>query len=100
MKGDPLENAKIALLSSLSKLNSEDSFNIIAFNGETYLFSSLMKPATKEEISKAIQWLDDKLTASGGTNIMAPLKQVCIVVVLSLKICLKAAFGLYFGSFL
>ncbi|XP_048234434.1 inter-alpha-trypsin inhibitor heavy chain H6 isoform X2 [Ricinus communis] len=75
MKGGPLENAKNALMSSLSKLNSEDSFNIIAFNDETYLFSSLMEPATKEALSKASLWLNDNLTAGGGTNIMVPLKQ-------------------------
>ncbi|CAK7356494.1 unnamed protein product [Dovyalis caffra] len=72
MKGDPFESAKNGLLSSLLKLNPEDSFNIIAFNGETYLFSSLMEQATEEGILKATQWLNDKLTADGGTNILAP----------------------------
>ncbi|XP_065868994.1 uncharacterized protein [Euphorbia lathyris] len=75
MKEGPLDNAKTALISSLSKLNSEDSFNIIAFNEESYLFSSLMEAATKEAISRATQWLNDNLTASGGTNILVPLKQ-------------------------
>ncbi|KDP40680.1 hypothetical protein JCGZ_24679 [Jatropha curcas] len=75
MKGDPLENAKGALVSSLSKLNSEDSFNIIAFNEKTYLFSQLMAPATQGSISKATQWLSDNLIADGGTNILDPLKQ-------------------------
>ncbi|XP_050234342.1 uncharacterized protein LOC126682647 [Mercurialis annua] len=75
MKGDPIENAKTALVSSLSKLNSEDSFNMIAFNGETYLFSQVMEPATKATISKAEQWLNDNLDPGGGTNIMVPLKQ-------------------------
>lgn len=76
MKGDLLESAKNALLLSLSKLNPQDSFNIIAFNGETYLFSSLMEPATQGAILKATQWLSDKLIADGGTNILLPLKQV------------------------
>ncbi|XP_011035744.1 PREDICTED: uncharacterized protein LOC105133437 isoform X2 [Populus euphratica] len=75
MKGNPFESAKNGILSSLQKLNPEDSFNIIAFNVETYLFSSLMEQATKEAILKATQWLNDKLTAAGGTNILAPLKQ-------------------------
>ncbi|KAJ9128484.1 hypothetical protein P3X46_034961 [Hevea brasiliensis] len=75
MKGAPFENAKNALISSLSKLNSEDSFNIIAFNGETYLFSSLMEPVTQGAVSEAAQWLSDNLTIGGGTNLLLPLKQ-------------------------
>ncbi|KAJ6963264.1 inter-alpha-trypsin inhibitor heavy chain H3-like [Populus alba x Populus x berolinensis] len=75
MKGNPFESAKNGILSSLQKLNPEDSFNIIAFNVETYLFSSLMEQATKEAILQATQWLNDKLTADGGTDILAPLKQ-------------------------
>lgn len=78
MKGAPFENAKSALISSLSKLNSEDSFNIIAFNGETYLFSSILEQVTQGAISKATQWLSDNLTTGGGSNILLPLKQVNI----------------------
>ncbi|CAI0473152.1 unnamed protein product [Linum tenue] len=75
MKGDPLESTKNAIMSSLYKLNQEDSFNIIAFNREMYLFSPLMEPATKETIVKANQWINDKLLAEGGTNILPPLQQ-------------------------
>ncbi|KAL9350572.1 hypothetical protein Peur_057827 [Populus x canadensis] len=75
MKGGPLESAKNGLLSSLQKLNPEDSFNIIAFNMETCLFSSVMEQATEEAILEATRWLNDKLTADGGTNILMPLKQ-------------------------
>ncbi|XP_073264390.1 uncharacterized protein [Populus alba] len=75
MKGGPFESAKNGLLSSLQKLNPEDSFNIIAFNVETYLFSSVMEQATEEAIIEATRWLNDKLTADGGTNILVPLKQ-------------------------
>ncbi|KAJ6932813.1 hypothetical protein NC651_008283 [Populus alba x Populus x berolinensis] len=75
MKGGPFESAKNGLLSSLQKLNPEDSFNIIAFNMETYLFSSVMEQATEEAIIEATRWLNDKLTADGGTNILLPLKQ-------------------------
>jgi hypothetical protein len=35
-----------------------------------------MEQATKEAILKATQWLNDNLTADGGTNILAPLEQV------------------------
>lgn len=76
MMGEPLENAKNALMASLSKLNSQDTFNIIAFNGEVQLFSSTMKLATNEAISNATEWIDANLIANGGTNILLPINQV------------------------
>ncbi|XP_062154561.1 uncharacterized protein LOC133862725 isoform X2 [Alnus glutinosa] len=75
MRGDPLENAKIALVVSLSKLNPEDTFNIIAFNGEVLLFSPSMKLATKEAISDATEWVGANFIANGSTNILLPLNQ-------------------------
>ncbi|KAJ0075235.1 hypothetical protein Patl1_33716 [Pistacia atlantica] len=76
MRGDLLENAKNALLASFSNLSPEDSFNIIAFNGEIRLFSSSMELASKGAIQNATQWLNDNLIADGGTEILLPLKQV------------------------
>ncbi|KAA8540232.1 hypothetical protein F0562_024205 [Nyssa sinensis] len=75
MQGGPLENAKNALLAALSKLNLADSFNIIAFNGNTQLFSSSMELATRETIENAMQWININLIAEGGTNILVPLNQ-------------------------
>jgi uncharacterized protein with von Willebrand factor type A (vWA) domain len=79
MRGDPLENAKIALVVSLSKLNPEDTFNIIAFNGEVLLFSPSMKLATKEAISDATEWVGANFIANGSTNILLPLNQVSLI---------------------
>ncbi|TYJ17920.1 hypothetical protein E1A91_A09G086700v1 [Gossypium mustelinum] len=76
MQGLPIENVKNALLASLSKLNPQDSFNIIAFNSESHLFSPKMVLATHGSILKATQWLSSNiLTTDGGTNIMQPFKQ-------------------------
>ncbi|GAB4841966.1 hypothetical protein Ancab_011923 [Ancistrocladus abbreviatus] len=75
MHGAPIENVKKALLDSLSKLNRQDSFNILAFNGETYPFSSSMELATQQAIQSAIQWIDLKLMAGGSTNILLALNQ-------------------------
>ncbi|XVF86925.1 hypothetical protein PTKIN_Ptkin18bG0080000 [Pterospermum kingtungense] len=75
MQGCAIENVKNALLASLSKLSSQDSFNIIAFNNEIHLFSSTMVLATRESILNATEWLSSNLTTDGGTNIMLPLKQ-------------------------
>ena len=79
MKGDPLEYTKNALVASVSNLNPEDSFNIIAFNEEVHLFSSTMKLATKEAISNAIEWVGTNLIGNGGTNILLPLNEVNLV---------------------
>ncbi|XP_004303707.1 PREDICTED: von Willebrand factor A domain-containing protein DDB_G0286969 [Fragaria vesca subsp. vesca] len=75
MVGGPLENAKSAVLASLSNLNHEDTFNIIAFNGEVHLFSSSMELATNEALLKAKNWVTAELIADGGTNILLPLRQ-------------------------
>ncbi|XP_010273856.1 PREDICTED: inter-alpha-trypsin inhibitor heavy chain H3-like isoform X4 [Nelumbo nucifera] len=75
MQGRPLESVKNGLCASLSELNPEDSFNIIAFNGETYLFSPSMEMATKEAIQNASQWISVKFVAGGGTSILLPLNQ-------------------------
>nr|XP_048335853.1 uncharacterized protein LOC107435459 isoform X2 [Ziziphus jujuba var. spinosa] len=75
MRGAPIEDAKNALLASLSNLNPEDTFNIIAFNEEVNLFSPSMELAKKEPISNATQWISTNLIANGGTNIKLPLEQ-------------------------
>ena len=77
MRGRPLENTKDAVLAALLNLNTQDSFNIIAFNGDTRLFSSTMVLATEEEVGNATQWINTNFTAEGGTNILNPLSQVC-----------------------
>lgn len=76
MQGRPLENVKSALLAALSKLSPADTFNVIAFNGKSLLFSSSMEPSGKESIGKATQWIDQNFVAEGGTDISLPLNQV------------------------
>ncbi|KAL8171627.1 hypothetical protein V2J09_023431 [Rumex salicifolius] len=75
MKGAPIENVKQAISASLRKLDPHDSFNIIAFNTETYLFSTSMAPATDHSIENAIEWMSSKFDAVGNTNILLPLNQ-------------------------
>lgn len=75
MKGAPIENVTKAVLTSLSELNHDDFFNIIAFNGETYLFSSSMELATPEGLRQASEWMSLKLIPEGDTNILLPLNQ-------------------------
>ncbi|OIT21774.1 PREDICTED: uncharacterized protein LOC109218469 isoform X2 [Nicotiana attenuata] len=75
MKGKPIEDTKQALCTALSKLDSQDLFNIIAFNSEKYLFSSSLELATKKAIENATQWIGTNFVAGGGTNILNPLTQ-------------------------
>ncbi|KAJ7951491.1 putative Inter-alpha-trypsin inhibitor heavy chain-related [Quillaja saponaria] len=75
MQGSPLENTKSALMASLSQLNKQDTFNIIAFNGDVLLFSPSLEHATKEAILNATLWVDTNFIAKGSTNIMLPLTQ-------------------------
>ncbi|MCL7049426.1 hypothetical protein MKW94_029225 [Papaver nudicaule] len=75
MQGKPLESVKEALFASLMNLNQDDSFNLIAFSGETLLFSSSLQLATTETIEQATQWMQANFVTGGGTNILQPLSQ-------------------------
>ncbi|KAI3991883.1 hypothetical protein MKX01_012828 [Papaver californicum] len=75
MQGRPLESVKDALCAALRNLNQEDSFSLIAFSGETLLFSSSLQSATTETIERATQWMQTNFVAAGGTNILQPLSQ-------------------------
>lgn len=73
MRGKSLEEAKNALSSAITTLDSKDSFNIIAFNGETYVFSSMMELASEKATERALKWIDTNFVAGGSTNISVPL---------------------------
>ncbi|KAL3642875.1 hypothetical protein CASFOL_013690 [Castilleja foliolosa] len=75
MKGKPLDDTKNALFAALAKLDSKDSFNVIAFNGETYLFSSSLEPASAKVIENVTHWINMNFVAGGDTNILLPLNQ-------------------------
>lgn len=76
MKGGPIEKVKKAVLVYLSKLNQDDLFNIIAFNGESHSFSSSMELATHEALQRVSEWVSIKLIPGGETNILLPMNQV------------------------
>ncbi|XP_061361590.1 uncharacterized protein LOC133305393 isoform X2 [Gastrolobium bilobum] len=73
MRGKLINDTKNALFSALSKLDPDDSFTIIAFNGESYLFSKSMESASKDAVERAIEWINMNFVAGGGTNISHPL---------------------------
>ncbi|KAM2621442.1 hypothetical protein TB2_026192 [Malus domestica] len=75
MQGKPLDDVKNVISVALSKLHPEDSFCVIAFNGQTFLSSTSMKSATKEAVERAIEWIGINLIAGGDTDILPPLTQ-------------------------
>ncbi|GMJ07274.1 hypothetical protein like AT1G19110 [Hibiscus trionum] len=75
MRGKPLESTKHALNTAFSKLSPEDSFNIILFSGETFLFCTSMVLASLEEVEKAFEWIANQHCSGDGTNIFIPLQK-------------------------
>ncbi|GJR97819.1 inter-alpha-trypsin inhibitor heavy chain-related protein [Tanacetum coccineum] len=75
MKGRTIEATKSAVVAALSKLDQGDSFNVMAFNDQTYLYSSTLELATKEALQKATDWIGMNFIAGGGTNMSAALNQ-------------------------
>ncbi|XP_054807551.1 uncharacterized protein LOC129309839 isoform X1 [Prosopis cineraria] len=75
MQGKLMDDIKTALSSALSKLDPDDSFSIIAFNGEIYLFSKSMELASEETVGRAIEWIKTNFVAEGATDILHPLNK-------------------------
>lgn len=76
MKGRTIEATKNAVATVLSKLDQGDSFSILAFNDQTYLYSSALELATREALENANKWMDLNFIAGGGTNMLTALDQV------------------------
>jgi len=79
MSGKKIEQAKEALGYVLKNLNSEDRFNVVAYNDGVETFYPGLVPASPEKVSDAVDTLDS-IEATGGTNIHeALLKAVGLV---------------------
>ncbi|XP_023744322.1 uncharacterized protein LOC111892509 [Lactuca sativa] len=73
MKGRTIEATKSAIVTALSKLDQKDSFSIMAFNDQTFLFSSTLELATKEALDNANEWIGMNFIPGGGTNMSIAL---------------------------
>ncbi|XP_058757521.1 uncharacterized protein LOC131630796 isoform X2 [Vicia villosa] len=73
MRGKLIEDTKNALTAALSKLDPDDSFSIIAFNGEIYQFSTSMELASNDAVERAVEWININFLAGGDTNLLHPL---------------------------
>ncbi|KAL8215481.1 hypothetical protein R6Q57_022318 [Mikania cordata] len=75
MKGRTIEATKNAVVAALSKLDQGDSFSIMAFNDQTYLYSSTLELATEEALKNATDWIGMNFIPGGGTNMSIALNQ-------------------------
>ena len=73
MAGTSIEQAKAALLLALTRLTSQDRFNVIQFNSVTHVLFSQPQPVATDTVRKAVQYVE-KLKANGGTEILPALK--------------------------
>lgn len=68
MSGFPLDTAKELMKNLVSDLRETDTFNLILFSGTSYQMSTRSLPATKENISKAVNLISEQKGA-GGTEL-------------------------------
>lgn len=96
MHGNPIDATKSVLSTALSNLDQEDSFNIIAFNEETCVFSKSVEFATKEAVQNVVEWMNANFIAGGGTNIFVSLNQVFSQMKITIAFVVVFQFSLVF----
>lgn len=69
MNGYPISISKILLNDLISNLNPTDKFNVMCFAGGTQVLSDVSLDASQENISKAIEVINNK-EGGGGTNML------------------------------
>ena len=74
MAGQSIEQAKASLTLALSRLTTQDRFNIIQFNNRVRSLFSDLQPVTAATIKKAVRYADH-LSADGGTEMLPALRQ-------------------------
>ncbi|MCX6270733.1 MAG: TonB family protein [Bacteroidetes bacterium] len=74
MNGYPIEISKKLMKDLIGKLRTSDKFNVLLFAGSSQLWSETSLPATKENIDKAISFID-RQNGGGGTELLPALKK-------------------------
>lgn len=74
MSGQKIEQARKALLFCVRNLNEQDRFEVLRFSTETEPLFHELRPASKENVSKAESFIE-KLQAQNGTAIDEALRQ-------------------------
>lgn len=69
MYGYPLDTAKTVIQDLVSNLRETDLFNLILFSDQTLQMSPKSAPATKENINRALHFIEDQ-DGGGGTELL------------------------------
>jgi Ca-activated chloride channel family protein len=73
MSGFPLDVSKETMKELLNGLKQTDKFNIVLFAGGSSVYSEKSLPATSDNISKAISYMNN-LSGGGGTELLNALR--------------------------
>ncbi|HPD58136.1 MAG TPA: VIT domain-containing protein [Smithellaceae bacterium] len=74
MYGFPLDISKKLISNLIGKLRATDKFNVLLFSGGSTLLAEESLPATKENIQKAINVIEQQ-RGGGGTELLPALKR-------------------------
>jgi len=74
MAGPSIEQAKTSLAAALTRLTTQDRFNVIQFNNRVRSLFPSPQPVTTAAMRKAIRYVEG-LSADGGTEMLPALRQ-------------------------
>lgn len=74
MGGIPMEQAKRGAKACLTGLDKGDRFTMVSFDSSIDVLSDMLLPATKENIEKAMKFID-RVYARGGTELLEAIKK-------------------------
>ncbi len=74
MGGIPMEQAKRGAKACLTGLDEGDRFTMVAFDSSIDVLSDILLPAGKENIKKAMEFID-RIYARGGTELLEAIKK-------------------------
>lgn len=74
MEGFPLNTSKKLLEDLIAGMRPTDLFNVVLFSGDSTALSESPLPANQENVSRAIQLLDQQ-RGSGGTELLPAIQQ-------------------------
>lgn len=74
MDGEPIAQAKAAIRTGLSRMQGEDTFQIIKFSNDAAMMSDRPLAASRENVRRALAYLDEPY-GGGGTMMMEGIKK-------------------------
>ena len=73
MSGEPMQQSKDAMTHALKQLRPTDTFQVIRFSNNASALGPKPLPATKDNIKKALRYVDN-LSGTGGTQMIEGIK--------------------------